>query len=70
MSTMHIRPRTAIADAELARAARTDLPGSTPLPRPHTPRALARVIASLLRPLEPDRVIVMTLAAVPARRPR
>jgi hypothetical protein len=70
MSTIRIRPRTAIADAQLARAALTDLPGSTPLPRPHTPRALARAIASLHRPLEPERVIVMTLAAVPVRRSR
>ena len=70
MSTYRLRPRTAIADAELARSAVTDLPGSTPLRRPHTPRALARAATSLLRPLEPERVIVMTLAAAPARRSR
>ena len=67
--TISIRPRSAIADAELARAACTDLPG---IGRPSLrgrgrgPRAVLGAIRSLGRPIEPERVIVMPLATVPA----
>ncbi|HYH91983.1 MAG TPA: hypothetical protein VD763_02400 [Candidatus Saccharimonadales bacterium] len=66
MSTIRIRPRSAIADADLARTAVVDLPRVFTFHRPHTPQAIARAIASLLGPIEPDRVIVMPLVPVPA----
>ncbi len=68
MSSVRIRPRSAIADPELARAATVDLPVALSLHRPRTPRALVRAIASVRRPVEPERVIVMTFAPVAARR--
>ena len=67
--TLRVRPRSAIADAELARAACTELPG---IGRPSLrgrgrgPRAVLGAIRSIGRPIEPDRVIVMPLATVPA----
>ena len=67
--TIRIRPRSAIADAELARAACADLPG---IGRPSLrgrgrgPRAVLAAVRSIGRPIEPDRVIVMPLATVPA----
>jgi hypothetical protein len=69
MST-RIRPRSAIADAELARMATVDLPQVLTLRRPHTPRALLHAVATMRRTIEPERVIVMTLqpVAVEARR--
>jgi hypothetical protein len=70
--TIKIRPRSAIADAALARGARTDLPG---LPGPvfgYAPRTIVRFVRRLGRPLEPERVIVMPLtpaqASVAGRR--
>lgn len=66
MSAFRIRPRSAIADADLARVATVDLPGASDaaqrLPRPS---ALVRQLTAFRRPIEPERVIVMTL--VPAR---
>ena len=59
-----VRPRSGIADAELARAAVVDLPAAHVIQRPHTPTGLVRMVASLRRPLEPDRVI-LPLALVP-----
>jgi hypothetical protein len=59
-----IRPRSAIADAELARMATVDLPQVLTLRRPHTPRALLRAVATMRRTIEPERVIVMTLQPV------
>jgi hypothetical protein len=69
MST-RIRPRSAIADPELARMATVDLPQVLTLRRPHTPGALLRAVATMRRTIEPERVIVMTLqpVAVEARR--
>lgn len=64
---IRIRPRTAIADAELARTAVVDLPSVRILQRPHTPRALVSAVAAVRRPVEPERVIVMTLQPVPVR---
>ena len=64
--SLRIRPRSAIADPELARVALTDLPGSPVAQRGRTPRALLQLVRSLGRPLEPERVIVMPLSTVPA----
>lgn len=68
MSSIRVRPRSSIADPELARAATVDLPVGPALHRPHTPRAVLRAIGAIRRPIEPERVIVMTLVPVPARR--
>jgi hypothetical protein len=67
MSDVRIRPRSSIVDPELARAATVDLPAGIPELRPHTPKGLARAVAALRRPSEPERTIVMTLAPVSAR---
>ena len=81
MSTPRVRPRSAIADAELARMATVDLP-MAPFHLPHLmltpkrPRAFVKAIAShvalaaVRRPIQPERVIVMPLTPVPvsARR--
>lgn len=64
MSTPRIRPRTAIADAERARTATIELPIVRQIHRPHTPRGLARTIASFRRPILPERTIVVTLPPV------
>lgn len=61
MSAPRIRPRTAIADAQLARTATVELPIVRQIHRPHTPRGLARTIASFRRPLVPERTIVVSL---------
>jgi hypothetical protein len=65
-----IRPRSSIADTELARMATVDLPQVLTLRRPHTPRALLTAVATMRRTIEPERVIVMTLqpVAIEARR--
>lgn len=68
MSSVRIRPRSAIADPELARVATIDLPLVGTRHRPHTPRAIVRAIASFRRRAEPERVIVLTLVPVAARR--
>ena len=70
MSDVRIRPRSSIADAELARLATVDLPHVLTLRRPQTPGSVLRALARLERTVEPERVIVMTLqpATVPARR--
>jgi hypothetical protein len=73
MSTEPIRitPRSAIADAELARIATLELPASHLPHRPQTPQFVERLIARLTEaraPSEPERVIVMDLVPVQARR--
>lgn len=73
--SFRIRPRSAIADPELARAAVTELPGShLAILRGHglRPRAVARVLRDLGRAPEPERALVMPLATVtsPLRRRR
>jgi hypothetical protein len=68
MSTprFRIRPRSAIADPDLARVATVDLPGTaSSTRRVRRPSGLMQRFAGLRRPVEPERVIVMTLA--PAR---
>lgn len=69
MTPIRIRPRSSIADPELARAAVVDLPAAPARPRLHTPLALLVAIASFRRTAEPEpeRVIVLTLAPVAAR---
>jgi hypothetical protein len=69
MNPVRIRPRSSIADPELARAAVVDLPAAASS-RLHAPRALLAGIASLrgASGLDPERVIVLTLVPVAARR--
>jgi hypothetical protein len=70
MNPIRIRPRSSIADPELARGAVVDLPVAPVRRRPHTPRALLGALAALrsAADLEPERVIVLTLVPVAARR--
>ena len=69
MTPIRIRPRSSIADPELARAAVVDLPAAPARRRLHAAVALLTTVASLRRTteLERDRVIVLTLAPVAAR---
>lgn len=67
MSVTRIPPRSSIADAALARGATVDLPVARQIHRPHTPRGLVRTLASFRRPIEPERIIVMTLAPIVVR---
>ena len=62
-----IRPRSAIADADLARTAVTDLPGShlaALRERGLGLGAIKRSVRSLGRPLEPERVVVIPLSTL------
>jgi hypothetical protein len=69
MPAFRIRPRSAIADPDLARVATVDLPTEAGIgPRLTRPSVLVKHLAALRRPIEPDRVIVMTLAQATARR--
>jgi hypothetical protein len=70
MNPIRIRPRSSIADPELARAAVVDLPAAPARRRLHTPLALLEAISSFRRTAdpEPERVIVLTLAPVAARQ--
>jgi hypothetical protein len=70
MSAYLVRPRSSIADPELARAATVELPTSRVYPTPRPPQALIDAIASIRRPVEPELPIVLTLAPVPARARR
>lgn len=64
--SLRVRPRSAIADADLARSAVTELPGSHFPWRDLRPGTLLRVVRSLGGPLEPERVIVVMPARVRA----
>jgi len=66
MSTVRIRPRSSIADPELARRAVVDLPRGIALHRPHLPTALVQAVDAVRGPILPERVIVMPLVPVPA----
>jgi hypothetical protein len=77
MSAYILRPRSCIADPELARAATVELPTGFAYRTPTTPQdvlktaaRVAAAIPALRRPVEPERMIVMTLAPVPARTQR
>jgi len=69
MTTIRIRPRSSIADPELARAAVVDLPAAPARRRLHAALALLTTVASFRRATEPEpeRMIVLTLAPVVAR---
>jgi hypothetical protein len=70
MTPIRIRPRSSIADPELARAAVVDLPAAPARHSLHTPLALVQAVASFRRTgdVEPERVIVLTLVPVAARQ--
>jgi hypothetical protein len=70
MHAVRIRPRSSIADPGLARSAVVDLPVAPARRRLHAPHALVEAMASFRRAgsIEPERVIVLTLVPVPARR--
>jgi hypothetical protein len=68
MTSIRIRPRSSIADPELARAAVVDLPTAATARHPRSATALVKAVASFRRPSEPERVIVLRLAPVLARR--
>jgi hypothetical protein len=74
MSAYLVRPRSSIADPELARAATVDLPAGrlSGLPRPpqDVVDAVVDAVTSLRRPTEPEMPIVLSLAPVPARPQR
>ena len=77
MSVYRVRPRSCIADRELARMATVDLPVGFSYHRPETPHALVEVsvkalaaIPRIRRPIEPERTIVMTLVPAPLRSQR
>ena len=70
MNSIRIRPRSSIADTQLARTAVVDLPTAPAPRRLHAPRALVAAIASFrgFGELEGERVIVLTLVPVATRR--
>lgn len=70
MNPVRIRPRSSIADPELARAAVVDLPAARSTHGLPAPRALLAAIDSMrgASGLESERVIVLTLVPVAARR--
>ena len=70
MKSVSIRPRSSIADPELARAAVVDLPAAPSRRRLHTAVALLTTVTSFRRApeLDHERVIVLTLAPVVARQ--
>ncbi|HEY7700910.1 MAG TPA: hypothetical protein VIB02_01260 [Candidatus Limnocylindrales bacterium] len=70
MSAFLVRPRSSIADPELARAATVDLPTGRFVDLPRPPQAVVDAVASLRRPPEPELPIVLSLAPVPARSQR
>jgi hypothetical protein len=70
MSAYLVRPRSSIADPELARAATVDLPTGRSLRDLEPPQALIDAVASFRRPTEHELPIVLTLAPVPARSQR
>lgn len=69
INPIRIRPRSSIADPELARAAVVDLPAA-PARRIGTPQVLRDALAAFRgsTDIEPERVIVLTLSPVAARR--
>ena len=70
MNPVRIRPRSSIADPELARSAVVDLPAVSNVGRLHTPRTLLTAIAALrgAGAEELERVIVLSLVPVATRR--
>jgi hypothetical protein len=70
MSAYLLRPRSSIADPELARAATVDLPTGRSLRDLEPPQALLDAVASIRKPQEPELPIVLSLVPVPARSQR
>ena len=70
MKSVSIRPRSSIADPELARAATVDLPTGRSIRDLQPPQALLDAVASIRKPQEPELPIILTLAPVPARSQR
>lgn len=70
MSAYLVRPRSSIADPELARAATVDLPTGRSFRDIEPPQALIDAVASFRRPTEPELPIVLTLSPVVARSQR
>ena len=70
MQPIRIRPRSSIADPELARGAVVDLLTAPAPRRLRTPRVLVDAVAAFRGTSvdEPERVIVLTLVPVAARR--
>ena len=70
MTPIRIRPRSSIADPELARAAVVELPAAPARRRLHAPLAFLTAVATFRRATEPEpeRMIVLTLAPVAARQ--
>lgn len=69
MTIIRVRPRSSIADPELARAATVDLPAG--FHRPTVPQALIDAVVALrTKSDEPEAPIILTLAPVPARAQR
>ena len=67
MSLIRIKPRSSIADPELARAAVVDLP-AVPNRRLRAPRSVLKAFESYRGPVRPEPVILLTLVPVIARR--
>lgn len=68
ISPIRIRPRSAIADPDLARVATVDLPGDAASRRGlRASVSVGKAIAAFRRPIQ-EPVIILTLAPVPARR--
>ena len=69
MTILRVRPRSSIADPELARAAQVDLPAG--FHRPDVPQALIDAVVALrTKSEEPEAPIVLTLAPVGVRAQR
>ena len=70
MNPIRIRARSSIADPELARAAVVELPTAPGPSRLPTPRMLRDALVSFrgTTATEPERVIVLTLVPMAARR--
>ncbi len=69
MSDFRVRPRSSIADPELARAATLDLPSTLEHRRPEVPQAMVDAIATIRAP-KPEMPIVLSLMPMPARSQR
>lgn len=70
MSSARVRPRSSIADPELARSAVVDLPPAPAPTRLHVPSLVREAVATARRASEREHepVIVLTLVPVAARR--
>lgn len=67
MSLIRIKPRSSIADPDLARAAVVDLP-AVPVRRLRAPTSVLKAFEAYRGPVRPEPVIILTLVPVIARR--